>query len=93
MHFAHRFNALLIALIIGVLFWQVRRRFVERGLLRRLTAWLLGLVLLQISLGALSIWTQLSVPVTVAHVATGATLLGLSVLAFCQTLIGVGENR
>ena len=92
-HFAHRFNALLIALIIGVLFWQVRRRFVERELLRRLTAWLLGLVLLQISLGALSIWTGLAVPVTVAHVATGATLLGLSVLAFCQTLIGVGEDR
>lgn len=92
-HFAHRLNALLIALITGVLFWQVRRRFVERVLLRRLTAWLLGLVFLQISLGALSIWTGLAVPITVAHVATGATLLGLSVLAFCQTLIGVGEDR
>jgi cytochrome c oxidase assembly protein subunit 15 len=91
-HFAHRFNALLIALTIGALFWQVRRRFAGFTSLRRLTAWLLGLVLVQISLGALSIWTQLSVPVTVIHVAVGATLLGLSVLTLCHAILRAGER-
>jgi heme A synthase len=60
--------------------------------LHRLTAWLLGLVLVQISLGALSIWTQLSVPVTVIHVAVGATLLGLSVLTLCHAILRAGER-
>lgn len=94
-HFAHRVNALLIALTIVGLFWLVHRY--ERGNshlpLRALTAWQLGLVITQIILGAMAIWTQLSVPITVAHVATGATLLGLSVLTFCRVIIVAGGER
>lgn len=85
-HFAHRLNALFIAVAIGILFWLVRRHTFDHRPLRGLTAWLVGLVLVQILLGGMSIWTALSVPITVAHVATGATLLGLSVLSLCQSL-------
>lgn len=80
LHFAHRLNGFLIALAIAGLFWLARQ--MEMSLLRSVTAWQLGLVLWQIILGAFVIWTQLSVPVTVAHVAVGATLLGISVIVF-----------
>lgn len=88
-HFAHRVNGLLIALVIVALFVTVCRhaQWRDGAPLRKLTSWLLGLVLAQIVLGGLAVWTQLSVPVTVAHVAVGATLLGLSVVTFCQLLL------
>ena len=84
-NFAHRVNGFVIAAVIFAFFWIVRAfPFVP---LRRLGKWLVGLVIVQITLGGLSVWTSLAVPVTIAHVAVGATLLGLSVLAFCQTFI------
>ena len=81
-NFAHRANGLLIALTILALFGLVRRLPDARKHppLRSLTAWQLGLVLGQILLGGLVVWTKLSIPITIAHVAVGATLLGLSVL-------------
>lgn len=82
-NFAHRVNGFVIAAVIFALFWIVRSfPFVP---LRRLGNWLVGLVIVQIALGGLSVWTELAVPVTIAHVAVGATLLGLSVLLLCQT--------
>ncbi len=81
-NFAHRANGFLIALLIAAMFWLVRRLSDARQHkpLRALTAWQLGLVLGQILLGGLVVWTKLFIPVTIAHVAVGATLLGLSVL-------------
>ncbi len=82
-NFAHRFNGFVIAALIFALFWIVRAfPFIP---LRRLGKWLVGLVIVQITLGGLSVWTELAVPITIAHVVVGATLLGLSVLLLCQT--------
>lgn len=91
LHFAHRLNGFLIALAIAGLFWLARQ--MEISLLRSVTAWQLGLVLWQIILGAFVIWTQLSVPVTVAHVAVGATLLGISVIVFLSSCLCVTMER
>jgi cytochrome c oxidase assembly protein subunit 15 len=79
-HFAHRVNGLLIAVAIGAVAFQVRHHFQRVTPLSRLTSLLLCLVLAQITLGACAIWTGLFVPVTVAHVAVGASILGLSCL-------------
>jgi cytochrome c oxidase assembly protein subunit 15 len=82
-NFAHRLNGFVIAIVIFVLFGIVKS--LPFAQLKRLGKWLVSLVVLQVALGGLSVWTGLAVPVTIAHVAVGATLLGLSVLAFCQT--------
>lgn len=79
-HFAHRANGFLIALLIIALFVAVRQTAWGFPPLRRLVKGLLGLVFVQIFLGGFTIWTKLAVPVTVLHVAVGATLLGLTVV-------------
>lgn len=77
-HFAHRVLGILIGLATAFLWW--------RSLPLRPAPWdrwmdaLLALVVAQIGLGALVVWTRLAVPLTIAHVAMGATLLGTSVV-------------
>ncbi len=77
-HFAHRVGALVVA---GFIVWTVARifrHFRDETLLRR-PAMILSLALvLQLLLGALTIWTQKAVTPTTAHVATGALILGTS---------------
>ena len=79
-HFLHRLGALLVILCVG---WTMARIFsqhrAERHLLR--PALLLGgLVLLQLTLGALTIWTRRAVLPMTAHVAVGAAVLATSVV-------------
>ena len=79
-HFLHRAGAVLVA---GLAFWvaahTVRRHADERELLRP-ALFALGLVTLQISLGALVIWTRKAVVPTSAHVAVGAAILATAVV-------------
>ncbi|MCS7265166.1 MAG: COX15/CtaA family protein [Armatimonadetes bacterium] len=87
-HFAHRLNGFLIAILIGVLFWMATVKDQIAKPLRQLTLVKFALVVIQVFLGGLAIWTSLSVPITVAHVAIGATLLGLSILTICHIVLG-----
>src|SRR5262249_17405622 len=79
-HFVHRLGALAVALCVG---WTVTRIFSryrpERRLLRPALL-LVGLVLLQLTLGALTIWTRRAVLPMTAHVAVGAAVLATSVV-------------
>lgn len=86
--FAHRVNGFLIAALIFLMLWKLLNdsERVQQPL-KRLMLWNSALVIVQVFLGGLAIWTELSIPVTVAHVALGATLFGLSVLIFCHTLV------
>ena len=80
---AHRFGAVLVA--IGVIWFFVSAHREKISPLRGLsTAWLIG-VLLQLTLGAWTIWSNKAADVATAHVAVGATLLGLGavICAFC----------
>jgi heme a synthase len=80
---AHRFGAVLVA--IGVIWFFVSAHREKISPLRGLsTAWLIG-VLLQFTLGAWTIWSNKAADVATAHVAVGATLLGLGavICAFC----------
>jgi cytochrome c oxidase assembly protein subunit 15 len=79
-HFVHRLGALVVTACVG---WTMARIFnqyyAERRLLR--PALLLGgLVLLQLTLGALTIWTRRAVLPMTAHVAVGAAVLATSVV-------------
>jgi cytochrome c oxidase assembly protein subunit 15 len=73
-HFAHRVTALLVLGAVVVL-WTRCRRTTDPGF-RRLGALALGLVLLQVSLGATTVLTGKAVLPTTLHVATGAAVLG-----------------
>jgi heme A synthase len=68
--------AVLVAACVGAA-WRSNRSGLKKSSL-----WLAGLAILQIALGAFTVVTRKSVPVTTAHVAAGAVLLG-STLALC----------
>jgi cytochrome c oxidase assembly protein subunit 15 len=73
-HFAHRCMALVVAAAVAACAVAGRRS--GRPGLRRASAALVGLVLVQIALGALTVLSRRDVLLTTAHVATGALLLG-----------------
>src|SRR5262249_40779977 len=78
--FAHRLVALAVTLCVGWTIARVLSQYrAERRLLR--PALLLGgLVLLQLTLGALTIWSRRMVLPMTAHVAVGAAVLATSVV-------------
>jgi cytochrome c oxidase assembly protein subunit 15 len=79
-HFAHRMGALFVTVMI---LWTLVRICSQYSDQRRLFWPVLVMALLlmvQLTLGAFTVWTQKSVLVTTFHVVNGAVILGLSVL-------------
>jgi protoheme IX farnesyltransferase len=77
-HFAHR--AMSVVLVVLVVWLAVAiRRATEARLPRVLSAWMVGLLVVQILLGGLNVWSRLSALFVVPHLAVGAGLFGLSV--------------
>jgi heme A synthase len=74
-HLAHRAGAVVVLAFILRLVLRARRDTDRR--LARPAQLALGLVLVQIALGALTVLTGKAVLPTTAHVATGAAILGL----------------
>ncbi len=79
-HFAHRVGAAIVAAMIVWTFSRIARSYSDSRLLFRPALSMLILLLVQITLGALTVWTAKAVIPTTAHVATGALVLGTSVL-------------
>jgi cytochrome c oxidase assembly protein subunit 15 len=79
-HYAHRVGALLVTLGIGWTVSRVLRHYYEASYLRRPAFVLLGLIVIQLTLGALTIWTQRAVLPMTAHVAVGAAVLATSLI-------------
>src|SRR5206468_3953836 len=73
-HFAHRVGAVLVAAGALSTAWRLRRH-PERPDLTRPARLAVALVLLQILLGGVTVWTRLAVIPATAHVVTGALLL------------------
>ena len=83
---AHRLTALAILVAVAWLAGKTRRTFGGRSLLGRLALAWLGLILVQATLGAATLWTNKAADVATAHVAVGA----LSLAAGCLlTLVAV----
>ena len=68
----HRFVALIIGLTIGTFWFLVRQKERLTAALRKLANLWLGLVLMQITLGAWTIWSNKAADIATAHVAVGA---------------------
>jgi cytochrome c oxidase assembly protein subunit 15 len=79
-HFAHRLGAVLVTAMIIWTFSRIARTYSDHRVLFRPALTMLSLLVVQLALGAITIWTAKSVIPTTAHVATGALVLGTSVL-------------
>ncbi len=85
-HGAHRLGALLVSAAIILLGWRARRDATLARPLQRSIGLLVGMLILQITLAAFTIWTRKEPWITSAHVVTGAAMLGLSFLILLRTL-------
>jgi cytochrome c oxidase assembly protein subunit 15 len=83
----HRFVAALIALGV-IAFAVLARRVSSPPALLRLSMLWAGLLLIQLALGAWTIWSNKAADVATTHVAVGATLLslGIAITAICSRL-------
>jgi cytochrome c oxidase assembly protein subunit 15 len=79
-HFAHRIGAAIVAAMIVWTFSRITRSYSDSRLLFRPAVLMLILLAIQITLGAFTVWTAKAVIPTTAHVATGALVLGTSLL-------------
>jgi cytochrome c oxidase assembly protein subunit 15 len=85
-HFIHRFWAVVVTTAIGTLFVKSLRGGWATGKVSRTTYLLVAVVLLQFSLGALTVWTHKAPNITSLHVVTGAGLLGVATLLSLRAL-------
>ena len=77
-NFAHRCGALVVSILIVWTVVRVLRYYVDEPMLRRPAMTMLVLLVTQVSLGALTIWSGRAVLPTTAHVAVGAGVLATS---------------
>ncbi len=91
-HFAHRAGAFVVAIAVVVL---VRHVLAVPGRRREavfLAMGLVGLLVLQITLGAVTIWTRSELLVTTAHVGVGALMLATCVVLLLRVYSGRPES-
>jgi cytochrome c oxidase assembly protein subunit 15 len=79
-HFAHRVGALIVLMAIVSTAWQVRSRHRDRRDLIRPAMLLVALVIVQITLGGLTVLSGRDVAVNSAHVVVGALVLATSLV-------------
>ena len=79
-HFAHRVGAAIVASMIVWTFYRIVRSYSDHPLLFRPALTMLILVAIQLTLGAITVWTAKAVIPTTAHVLNGALVLGTSFL-------------
>jgi cytochrome c oxidase assembly protein subunit 15 len=81
LHFAHRVGAVVVSVAILTLATTVLRTVDVDPRLRRAALLAVGLLVVQIALGASIIWTKRSVVPTTTHLVVGAALLATCVVA------------
>jgi len=84
-HFAHRAAALIVSFILGTTIVHILTHYKSESRLREPVLLLLVLLIVQGFLGALIVWTERNIEAATAHVATGALLLGGTVLLTIRT--------
>lgn len=77
-HFLHRIGAVLVSIFVLYTVIKIMTNFRNEPKLTKPAYTLAGALVLQITLAAITIWTQKAVLPTTAHVATGAFILGNS---------------
>jgi cytochrome c oxidase assembly protein subunit 15 len=89
-HFAHRVGAFVVAAFVALCVVRALRS--GRPGVGKTAVWLAALVLAQVTLGAATVLTAKAVIVTTAHVATGALLLG-STIVFAISSLAAERRR
>jgi cytochrome c oxidase assembly protein subunit 15 len=79
-HFAHRVGAVIVSAMIVWTFSRIARAYSHQRLLFRPALVMMVLVVVQVTLGAVTVWTSKAVTPTTVHVLTGALVLGTSFL-------------
>jgi heme a synthase len=86
----HRVIALAIFISIAASAWQARERFGKKDALAKLALFWFGLIVMQIFLGAATIWSNKAADVATAHVLGGALSLAVGalwcVIAFARSM-------
>src|SRR5205809_3170524 len=92
---AHRFVAMIIAIIVVAFCLRVWRDAPGVAALKRLSIFWVALVACQIALGAWTIWSNKAADIATAHVALGATMLsfGVSICAICWRILQRQRNE
>jgi heme a synthase len=85
---AHRLVAVVIAVGVVAFWFRVRRGAPASIALKRLSSFLVFLLVCQITLGAWTIWSNKAADIATAHVAVGATIFGfgIAITAICLQL-------
>ena len=84
-HFMHRAWAVVVTVVAAVLVWRVVRAYRDEPALARPAVLLALLVVIQIALGATTIWTQKAAVPATLHVLNGALVLATSLVLMMQT--------
>ncbi len=79
-HLAHRLGALLVAICLIAVSWSALARHSDRRELTRPAVLLLALLVLQVTLGGLTVLTARNVVVNTAHLAVGALIFATTVV-------------
>jgi cytochrome c oxidase assembly protein subunit 15 len=79
-HYFHRIGALAVAISIGWLTWKIIQSKISNERIYRLAGFLITLLIIQITLGAFTIWSVKEPFITSIHVVNGAVILGVSTL-------------
>ena len=85
-HFLHRLGGVSVTISVGWLSWKIYQLKDSDNRIYQQTVLLDMLLLLQITLGAFTIWSLKEPLITSIHVVNGATILGLSMLMVLRIL-------
>jgi cytochrome c oxidase assembly protein subunit 15 len=88
-HLVHRFWAYIVAAIVFYLGYRLRRSDIVPDRMRTIGSFLMGLILMQFTLGILTVLSQKEFIVTSLHVVIGALVL----VTCCMTLISIIRLR
>jgi cytochrome c oxidase assembly protein subunit 15 len=92
-HMLHRYTALVILVGVCVVAWRTWRRLGGASPWTKGAVGWLGLILVQVVLGAFTVWSGKKVDVTTAHVAVGAASLAVGALLALTAWRCVREHR
>ena len=91
----HRFVALLIGVGVIAFCSRVWRDARQVSALKKLSMWWVAFLLVQLTLGAWTIWSNKAADIATAHVAVGAIMLsfGVSISAICWRISKISFGR
>ena len=79
-HYLHRMGAIAVTISIGWLTWKIIQSKISNERIYRLAGFLITLLIIQVTLGAFTIWSVKEPFITSIHVVNGAVILGVSTL-------------